>query len=265
MRWNPFDECNDTPYNTIVDAKGCAIFYLSPTSFNISTSEKCAGQNSINISFENTDYQYNVHIDGVVQNQTPISETSWSIPQLSSGDYNVCITVEGQTVEIFQRCYSVNITDPQPLSVYGKRSNSGKTVNFSLKGGKVYTVTHNGKSFQTDKNQVAIDLDKGINQVKITTGIECQGIFEENYFNSSHVYLSPLPFNEQLNVFVGGQDRELNSELYSSNGRLIETFTKRLSSPQRTIQINTAHLKQGSYILKAKGATTLTSELIIKE
>ena len=263
--WNPFDECNDTPYNTIVDAKGCAIFYLSPTSFNISTSEKCAGQNSINISFENTDYQYNVHIDGVVQNQTPISETSWSIPQLSSGDYNVCITVEGQTVEIFQRCYSVNITDPQPLSVYGKRSNSGKTVNFSLKGGKVYTVTHNGKSFQTDKNQVAIDLDKGINQVKITTGIECQGIFEENYFNSSHVYLSPLPFNEQLNVFVGGQDRELNFELYSSNGRLIETFTKRLSSPQRTIQINTAHLKQGSYILKAKGATTLTSELIIKE
>ena len=263
--WNPFDECNDTPYNTIVDAKGCAIFYLSPTSFNISTSEKCAGQNSINIGFDNTDYQYNIHIDGIAQNQNPISDTSWSIPQLSSGDYEVCITVEGQTVETFQRCYTVNITDPQPLSVYGKSSNSGKTINYNLQGGKVYTITHNGKSFQTENNQVSIELDKGINQVKITTGIECQGVFVENYFNSSEVYLSPLPFNEQLNIFVGGQDTALSFELYTTNGRLIQSFQKRLLPSQRTIQINTAHLKPGSYILKTRGATTHSSELIIKE
>ncbi|CAI8193134.1 MAG: Alpha-agarase [Flavobacteriaceae bacterium] len=263
--WNPFDECNDTPYNTIVDAKGCAIFYLSPTSFNISTSEKCVGQNSINIGFDNANYQYNVHLDGIAQNQNPISDTSWSVPQLSSGDYEICITVEGQTVETFQRCYTVNITDPQPLSVYGKSVNRGKTINYTLEGGKVYTITHNGQSFQTDQKQVSIDLENGINQVKITTGIECQGVFIENYFNSAEVFLSPLPFNEQLNVFVGGQDTELNFELYTTNGRLIQSIKKRMSSTQRTIQINTAHLRQGSYILKTTGATTLTSELIIKE
>ena len=263
--WNPFDECNDTPYNTIVDAKGCAIFYLSPTSFNINTSEKCAGQSSINIGFENSNYQYNIHIDGIAQNQTPISASSWSIPQLSTGNYDVCITVEGQTNETFQRCYSINITDPQPLSVYGKSSDSGKTINFSLEGGKVYTVTHNGASFQTDQKQISIDLAKGINQVKITTGIECQGVFEENYFNSAEVFLSPLPFSNQLNIFIGGQDTELYFELYTTNGRLIEAFQKRLTPSQRTLLINTAHLRQGSYILKTKGATTLTSELIIKE
>ena len=31
--WNPFDECNDTPHDTIVDAKGCAIFLSSPHQF----------------------------------------------------------------------------------------------------------------------------------------------------------------------------------------------------------------------------------------
>ena len=263
--WNPFDECNDTPYNTIVDAKGCAIFYLSPTSFNISTSEKCAGQNSINIGFDNVNYQYNVHLDGIAQNQSPISDTSWSVPQLSSGDYEICITIEGQTVETFQRCYTVNITDPQPLSVYGKSTNSGKTINYTLEGGKVYTITHNGESFQTNQNHITIDLDEGINQVKITTGIECQGVFVENYFNSSKVYLSPLPFNEQLNIFVGGEDTTLSFELYTTNGRLIQAFQKRLALSQRTLQINTAHLKPGSYILKTRGATTDTSELIIKE
>ena len=263
--WNPFDECNDTPYNTIVDVKGCAIFYLSPTSFNISTSEKCAGQNSINIGFDNANYQYNVHLDGIAQNQSPISDTSWSVPQLSSGDYEICITVEGQTVETFQRCYTVNITDPQPLSVYGKSANSGKTINYTLEGGKVYTITHNGESFQTNQNHITIDLDEGINQVKITTGIECQGVFVENYFNSSKVYLSPLPFNEKLNIFVGGEDTTLSFELYTTNGRLIQAFHKRLPLSQRTIQINTAHLKPGSYILKTRGATTRSSELIIKE
>ncbi|MGB1450078.1 MAG: thrombospondin type 3 repeat-containing protein, partial [Flavobacteriaceae bacterium] len=263
--WNPFDECNDTPYDTIVDAKGCAIFYLSPTSFNLSTSEKCAGQSSINIAFENNAYQYNVHLDGISQNQSPISDPTWSISQVTAGEYEVCITVEGQTVESFQRCYKVNITDPQPLSVYGKSSDSGKTVHYSLAGGSNYTITHNGRSFQTDQNQVSIDLENGMNQVKITTGIECQGVFVENYFNSAEVFLSPLPFKNQLTVFVGGQDNELNFELYTTNGRLIQSFTKRLSPSQRTLSINTSHLKQGSYILKTKGATTLTSKLIIKE
>ena len=263
--WNPFDECNDTPYDTIVDAKGCPIFYLSPTSFSISTSEKCVGQNAINIGFNNENYQYNIHVDGIAQNQTPISDSSWSIPELSTGNYEVCITVEGQTIETFQRCYSVNITDPQPLSVYGKSSNQGKSVNFSLEGGKVYTITHNGQSFQTDKNEVSIDLDNGINQVKITTGIECQGVFVENYFNSAEVYLSPLPFHEQLNIFVGGEDTELNFELYTSNGRLIQSFQKRLPLTNRKIKVPTNHLRQGSYILKIRGTTTLSSQLIIKE
>ena len=77
--------------------------------------------------------------------------------------------------------------------------------------------------------------------------------------------MSPLPFNEQLNIFVGGQDSTLSFELYTTNGRLIQAFQKRLPLSQRTLQINTAHLKPGSYILKTRGATTLSSELIIKE
>ena len=89
--------------------------------------------------------------------------------------------------------------------------------------------------------------------------------FVENYFNSAAVYLSPLPFNEKLNIFVGGQDTSLYFEIYSTNGRLIQAFEKRLSLLQRTLQINTSHLKPGSYILKSRGATTKTSSLIIKE
>ena len=263
--WNPFDECNDTPYDTIVDAKGCPIFYLSPTSFNISTQEKCAGENSIQVSFEEPNYQYNIELDGIAQNTSPINATNWKVENLSTGTYEVCITVEGQSRDTFERCYTVNITDPQPLSVYGKTSSTGKTVHYDLNGGKIYTVTHNGKSFQTDQSSVEINLSDGINYIQISTGIECQGVFEEQIFNSAEVFLTPIPFNAYLTIFVGGFDTALNLEIYTSNGRLIERHQKQLLNGNRTLQLNTSHLKPGSYIIKTTGDTTLSSELIIKE
>ena len=45
----------------------------------------------------------------------------------------------------------------------------------------MYTITHNGRSFQTDEAMVELLLDEGINTVITTTGIECQGVFEKNY------------------------------------------------------------------------------------
>ena len=263
--WNPFDECNNTPYDTLVDAKGCPIFYLSPTSFNITTQEKCAGENSIVVLFDEPSYQYHIELDGVQLNSSPIATNNWEVENLSTGTYEVCITVDGQTPETFERCYTVNITDPQPLSVYGKTSSSGKTVQYSLKGGEVYTITHNGNSFQTDESKIALDLTDGINYIQITTGIECQGIFEEQIFTSAQVYVSPMPFTDQLTIFVGGLDNDLNLELYTSNGRLIERHQKQLRNGNRTLSLKTTHLKPGSYVLKTIGKTTLTSELIIKE
>ena len=48
--WNPFDICPDTPDGELVGIDGCLIYYLPPSNFSISKTEKCAGQNSINLS-----------------------------------------------------------------------------------------------------------------------------------------------------------------------------------------------------------------------
>ena len=263
--WNPFDECNETPYNTLVDAKGCAIFWLPPNAFTISKAEKCIDENSIKIDFSSSNHQYNVAINGVQINSTPIDSDQLEIPELSSGSYAVCITVEGKSADLFERCYTVNIDTQNPLSVSAKKSNQNKTVEYSLKGGKVYTITQNGISFQTTESRVSLTLAEGYNEVKITTGIECQGIFEESYFNSSEVLFSPVPFNESLSIFVGGNDRNLVIDVYTSNGRLISSEEHTLNTSSRIIKMNTSYLGQGSYVIKIKGATTLISELIIKE
>ena len=121
----------------------------------------------------------------------------------------------------------------------------GKTVDYSLKGGKVYTITQNGISFQTTESKVRLTLVDGYNEVKITTGIECQGIFEETHFNSPEVLFSPVPFNDYLTIFVGGNDRDIVVSIYSSNGRLISCDQHYLNTTNRLIKMNTDHLRQG--------------------
>ena len=262
--WNPNDQCNDTPLNSKVNINGCRIFYLPPTNFRIKTSERCIGQNSIQLAVEDSSLQYNIAVSGSVNASASFSGDQWSLGELNAGQYTLCVTVDGVDPTEFERCFTVGIDEPQPLSVYGSLSTSGKSVRYSLKGGDVYTVTHNGKSFQTADNSFDIALEEGINTVQITTGIDCQGVFEQEYFNSSEVSFTPNPFQDYLNVFVGGNDNEVTLEIFTSQGRLIEQSIHQLQH-KRMVKIPTAHLQPGSYIVKTCGQTTLQSTLIVKK
>ena len=262
--WNPNDICNDTPLNTKVNIEGCPIFYLPTNNFSISTTEKCIGNSGIIITSADTSYQYNVNISGPIEQSLTFSSENLSLNELSQGTYNICITVDGIEASEFERCYSVTLQEPDALSVYGKLGSSGKSVHYELEGGDVYTIIHNGESFQTDKSSVDITLEEGINHIRITTGIECQGIFEKNYFNSAKVYYTPNPFENDLSVYVGGNDTSITLELYTTQGRLIKSSEHQLSRSQRVINLRTSDLKPGGYILKSCGETTIQSELIIK-
>ena len=263
--WNPYDTCEDTPYDTIVDAEGCAIFYLAPNSFTVNKSEKCEDQNSIRVGFNDNTYQYNISVNGVEQNDKPIVSSSWEMNNLISGNYEICITVEGQTKDTFERCYNVNVNNLNPLNVFSKSPSSSKTMKYSLSGSGKYIVTHNGNTFETNDSEIEIKMDKGLNNIKITTGVECQGIFEKNYFNSESIFVSPVPFNNEINVFVGGTDRKVLLELFNANGRLLISKTFSLDENLRDINLDTSGLPQGSYILKVNGRTVSDSKLIIKE
>ncbi len=263
--WNPYDICENTPYDTIVDAEGCPIFYLAPNSFTVNKSEKCEDQNAIKIGFNDNAYKYNISVNGVEQNDKPISGSSWEMDDLVSGNYKICITVEGQPKESFERCYNVKVNNLNPLNVSSKSPSSSKTMKYSLSGSGKYIVTHNGNTFETTDSEIEIVMDKGLNNVKISTGVECQGIFEKNYFNSESIFVSPVPFNNEISVFVGGTDRKVLLELFNANGRLIISESFLLDENLRNINLDTSGLPQGSYILKVNGQTVSDSKLIIKE
>jgi hypothetical protein len=263
--WDPYDTCPDTPMGERVDLDGCIQFYLPPTNFSISKTEKCRDTNSIGITAAAQQYTYNVAVSGATTlNDSFAGTTNYRIENLSGGVYTVCLTVEGYPASEYQRCFDVLIEEPQPLSVYASKAADSKTVNFSLKGGQVYNITHNGKTVQTDQSNYSLKLDNGNNVINISTGIECQGVYEQTYFNSAMIVLAPNPIKDMLYVYVGGEDTDVEISIYASNGVVIHTATYSLD-PSRTVPLEVGQLQQGSYVVKALGNTINTSELLIKE
>ena len=263
--WDPYDTCQDTPLGERVDLDGCIQFYLPPTNFSISKTEKCRNTNSIGITAVAQEYTYNVAVSGATTlNDSFAGTTDYSIENLSGGVYTVCLTVDGYDASEYQRCFEVLIEEPEPLSVYASKTADIETVNFSLKGGQVYNITHNGKTVQTDQSNYAVKLDKGNNVINISTGIECQGIFEQTYFNSASIVLAPNPIKEMLYVYVGGEDSDVVISIYASNGVVVHTARYSLDA-SRTVPLEVGQLQQGSYVVKAQGNTINTSELLIKE
>ena len=263
--WNPSDGCPETPLGRRVGPDGCEIFYLLPENFKLYKTEKCPGQNSITIKFDNVLPVYNIDITGTINEKQTYRGSTWKLNDLSGGIYKLCITVEGVNRSEFERCFEVNINDADPLTVFASKNQDQELVTFQLSGGKVYDVIHNGVRTQSARSSQSVQLKKGVNTVKITTGLECQGVFEEQYFVSENIAYSPNPFNEKLNLFIGGTDTEVKIEIFSTEGRLINSLSGNLSLNNRSISINTQNLNMGSYIIKLTGKTVKQSFIALKK
>jgi hypothetical protein len=264
--WNPSDICPDTQLGKLVDLNGCEIFYLPVENISVFKKEKCIGQNEINVIIGDTSFTYNLKVSGAVNSNYVINDKIWTLKNLSSGVYTLCFTVDGVAKFEYERCYEVTINEPQPLTVYNKSLTSKEIVSYDLSGGDIYNITHNGITTQTTEKSVKIKMAKGFNKVVISTGIECQGIFEEAIFNSEEVIIAPNPFTDDISILVDGDDRNITVEIFASDGKLIHLSDHILSSSNRIIPISLSETKHGSYIVKVTGRSTVkTSQLIIKK
>jgi hypothetical protein len=262
--WNPLDQCPDTPYGQFVDFQGCELFYLPPNNFLISKSEGCVGQNSISMKFKDVNQVYNINVTGQTSYSESTSSSRWKLDNLSKGVYNICITVEGVDATDFERCFEVSINDPAPLTVASSLNQSKDVVTVELSGSQTYNITHNGKTSRSSNSNVSIGLSKGLNTVKVSTDKDCQGVFEKKYFVSEEVAYSPNPFNEVLNIYVGGSDQDVQIDIFTPEGRLVSSGLYSLGNG-RQAQIQTANFKIGSYLVKVSSNTVDQSFVTIKK
>ena len=270
--WDPQDECPDTPLGTKVNFFGCEIYYLSSENFNVFKTEKCKGSHSIGIDFDNRTPNYVIEVSGAINHQENFNGLEWRLNNLEAGEYNICITVEGVNRGEFERCFELELRNPPELSVDARNDNFvlstdpvDNVISFDLDGGDIYNITHNGITSQTARSTYQLTLDKGLNNVKITTGNECQGVFEKKYFISETVTYTPNPFQDELVLLVGGNDTRIKVEVFSTEGRLVASENHVLTNSNREISVDASEYKLGSYLIKVTADHVKHSFIAIKK
>jgi len=263
--WNPFDTCPDTPLGEVVNLSGCLIYYVPSNNFTLSKIEKCAGENSIRLDVLDTTVTYNISVSGTVNKTESFAGSTWTLDKLSGGTYSICVNIDGVSYSEFERCFELTISDPKPLVVSGILDKSNQSVTYDLSGGDVYNISHNGKTTQTQSSKYTVSLSKGLNKIKISTGIECQGLYEDNYLNSFEVKYAPNPIDNYLDLYFGGNDDFIEIGIYTVNGQLIDIKKINLPFYTRNYRLETSNYKQGVYIIKISGATIDQSIQVIKK
>ncbi|GAA0725968.1 hypothetical protein GCM10009430_32410 [Aquimarina litoralis] len=109
-----------------------------------------------------------------------------------------------------------------------------------------------------NKNQISKSPNKEfylelINQQK-------SNIIDEENFKIPELKIYPNPAKESLNIAFSNFNEEIRIEIYTINGKLIDTVT----SKSKLSRINTGRLKSGIYILKIKGENINETSKFIK-
>ena len=249
------DVCDQTPF-------GQSVFSLQ------STDETCRSSNNgeLSLSLSIDEPKFIVSVTGGPNgfSHTPetIEGTTWSLQELEAASYTVCLTTE--SLNSFEQCFNVTINQPRDLSVLASVARDNSSINLQLDGSNKYYIMVNDNTIVTDQSDYKLNLNKGLNVIRITGDKECQGVYEETIFNSEDILLSPNPAINNTSLWVGGNDKNVKLSMFDNSGRLLWTRTKELNSG-RDINIETTNLKAGMYYIKVESETVRKTAKLVKK
>jgi hypothetical protein len=233
------------------------------------TNETCRSSNdgSIKVTIKgDLGFSFDVAITGGPSDfsHTPekISGSDWSLKDLKSGIYKVCLTTD--EFPNLKQCFDANVEEPQDLSVLSSVNRDDRNITLDLDGGTKYNIILNGNLITTYDDNINLSLTTGINTIKVTANKECQGIFEETIFISEDILLSPNPANAASKLWVGGSDENINMTLFDITGRVIWTRNDKVPY-SRSLNVPFSDVKAGMYILKVDSETIKKSIKVIRE
>lgn len=263
------DQCLNTPAGAEVDTKGCAVYRLEPQNFRVSLkSQSClnVSDGSVEVTVaEVMDYVvYVKNASGAQINQA--SFTSFlALENMTTGNYTLCFegTKAGITYE--QQCFEVRIGAPEPLAVTTAVSyDNGGSLSVNLSGNSRYFVSLNGQSFSHEKSQLTLALKPGINRLKIVTGLDCQGVYEEQIFYTPKPLVYPNPLKETLYIQAAVFEKsEMNVQIFTLSGAALATYNT--IATQTPWRLDTSLWDPGVYIVRIELDGTTTSYKVLKE
>ncbi len=261
---NTDDLCPGTEFGAPVDLFGCAVIDLPIDNFTISiTGETCLNSNNGKIRIVAQElYSYTATLVGDNFSEIYNFTNDVDILNLLAGTYEMCITIEEWPD--YESCYTVVITQPNPLEVFASRiAASYDRISVDMSGSSSFNVEFNGEMFTTHNSNIELQLQSGENNLKITTDLECQGSFEKRFFFGNQYLVYPNPFENRIYVYDGMEGEDITIKVYSSFGKLI--LSKKIKNNGVEIPIDMGDIPTGMYLLKIESKTKTSSYKIIKK
>lgn len=257
-----FDECPGTPIGTVVNAVGCSFFSLPANNFEVlSTGQTCPNNNEGAISITSKDTSLNFTAEIIESGDKKDFNTQVEFNNLKGGVYNICITTSEDND--YKQCFEVIIDEPEALKVSSKVNKLNKQVSLKLNGSKTYRVTLNDITTIVNQNEITLDLEQGENQLKVTTGKDCQGIYNENIQLTTKVVLYPNAITNYINiVFPNTLNEFVNIQIITLSGQTV--VSKNINVKGERIKLDLKELSSGFYFINIKSPNINFQSKIIK-
>lgn len=259
------DLCLGTPVGSQVNASGCPILIVPPTNYKIEArSESCRTSNDGTILVEVfSALNYTATISGNGLNSTnDFTSPSITLNNLSAGAYSLCITATDGTLMSTEQCFNIVIEEPEILSVSSKASLNGSIVDLDLKGGLLYTIALDGVITQTEDSNFSLKLKPGLNTLKVTTNLPCQGSYEKQFLFSEEPLVYPNPFKDLVKVFFGSTVQEVKIRVFAENGRLLLSTEYMVNETE--LELDFSALSTGLYFIQFESEHNKGTAKVIK-
>ena len=259
------DQCGGTNTDDIVDVTGCSVFFLDQENFIIEViSESCSNSNDgrIEVSIENTDFDYTAIVNDTTHQFNQNTGFSKTIGNLSSGSYDICFGVDG--VQEFQQCFGFVVTEPNAIDAYTVIYPDLGYVDLNLSGASDYTVVINSQIYSIKGDFVRLPVDTGLNSITIYTKNTCQGIIEKDVFISESASIFPNPASSQFSVLIGGKDDLVHISIVDLNGKTLQSNQYHLAGLERHIDLSIDALNDGIYFVQIQSKSVQKNIKLVK-
>ena len=259
------DLCPNTPPGAEVDVDGCEVFRFDADNFSISVdTESCIGNSDgkIMVTAETT-LNYTATLSGNGVDETADFTDTYTSPNLSGGNYTLCITGTDGNDEYEEMCFNVVVEEPAPLSVSSSLSVSGSELLLNMSGAEVYTVEINGVASRVSSDTYQLNLKTGANTVKVSTDQSCQGVYEESIFVPGESFIYPNPFINSTSLALGVELEKVTITIFTTTGQLV--LQKEYSGDGRDIQLDFVGLPAGMYFVRMSGDNTSKTFKVLKQ
>lgn len=245
------DQYNNTPENAQIDING-GVVISSRNLIITGYSTTCPDTNTGKIEFtQQTDYTLDIGIEGVNFSETILSVSPSQLVELNevpAGTYEITIDYTEKLGAPIQNII-VNVNESEDVQASKTVFNKGeKEVNYLVSGSEKYALFINEEFQQlyafnsTAQQTLTIELENGINNIRIEGDKACQSKFTESLYIHEGILVYPNPSTDR--IFIEGAQGII--QIFNINGRLLHETTA-----QTLTEIDVSNFSPGVYLLKS--------------